>query len=97
MCIRDSYAIALRLGFYLLPIIWPIQQAAGRFSNFPWLEPIITSNPFAKMIGFGREGILLMQWPPLADWIYLSSFSLLVLMIGWAIFARSSADVAEGL
>lgn len=91
------YAIALRLGFYLLPIIWPIQQAAGRFSNFPWLEPIITSNPFAKMISFGRDGILFMRWPPLSDWIYLSAFSLAVLMIGWAIFARSSADVAEGL
>ena len=91
------YSISLRLGFYLLPLIWPIQSAAGRFSGAPWLEPIVTQNPFAKMIGFGRDGILFMRWPPLIDWIYLSSFSLLILYVGWAIFARSSADVAEGL
>lgn len=91
------YGIVLRLGFYLLPLIWPIESAAGRFSRFPWLEPIVVSNPFAKMIGFGRDGILFMRWPPLIDWIYLTSFSLLTLAVGWTIFARSSADVAEGL
>lgn len=91
------YSIALRLGFYLLPLIWPIESAAGRFSNYPWLEPIITSNPFAKMIGFGRQGMIYQTWPPLSDWIYLTSFSLLTLVVGWTVFARSSADVAEGL
>ncbi len=91
------YAIVLRLGFYMLPLIWPIESAAGRFSSFPWLESIITSNPFAKMIGFGRDGILFMRWPPLSDWIYLTGFSLLALFVGWTIFAKSSADVAEGL
>ncbi len=91
------YAIALRLGFYLLPIIWPVQQAAGRFGSFPWIEPIVTSNPLAKVIGFGRDGILFMRWPPLIDWVYLSVVSVAILIAGWAIFARSSADVAEGL
>ncbi len=91
------YSIGLRLGFYMLPLIWPVESAAGRFGNFPWLEPVITSNPFAKMIGFGRDGILFMRWPPLTDWIYLTGFSLATLVVGWAIFARSSADVAEGL
>lgn len=91
------WGIVLRLGFYLLPLIWPIESAAGRFSSFPWLEPIVVSNPFAKMIGFGRDGILFMRWPPLFDWIYLSCFSMVTLVIGWTIFARSSADVAEGL
>jgi ABC-type polysaccharide/polyol phosphate export permease len=91
------YTIGLRLAFYMLPIIWPIQTAAGRFGGTPWLEPVVTSNPFAKMIEFGRSGLLYMQWPTLGDWIYLSIFSTATLFIGWAIFARSSADVAEGL
>ena len=91
------YSLVLRLGFYLLPIIWPLEQAAGRFSGAPWIEPFVTSNPLAKMIGFGRDGILFMRWPPLIDWIYLAGTSLTVLLIGWMIFARSSADVAEGL
>jgi len=91
------YAIVLRLGFYLLPIIWPLQSAAGRFSSAPWLESIVVNNPFAVMIEFGRSGLLYMVWPSLGDWIYLSAFSSALLFVGWAIFARSSADVAEGL
>ena len=91
------YSISLRLGFYLLPLIWPIEQAAGRFGSVPWIEPIVTQNPFAKMIGFGRDGILFMRWPSLIDWVYLTSFSAIALLAGWSIFARSSADVAEGL
>lgn len=91
------YTIVLRLGFYLLPLIWPIEQAAGRFGSFPWLESVVTSNPFAKMIEFGRSGMMYQQWPALGDWLYLSVFSGVTLFVGWTIFARSSADVAEGL
>ncbi len=92
------YAIVLRLGFYLLPLIWPIEQATERFSdNFAWVANIVAFNPFAQMIQFGRTGILFQQWPSLVSWLYLSGFSFGVLLIGWAIFARSSADVAEGL
>ncbi len=92
------YTIVLRLAFYLLPLIWPIQTAQGRFGeSAPWLEPFIVNNPFAKMIEFGRDGLLYMQWPTIGEWVYLSSFSFGVLLFGWLIFARSSADVAEGL
>lgn len=92
------YSIVLRLGFYLLPIIWPLQMAQDRFGDqVPWLEPFVVNNPFAKMISFGRTGILSQAWPPLLDWVYLSAFSIATLFIGWAVFARSSADVAEGL
>ncbi len=92
------YAIVLRLGFYLLPLIWPIEAATQRFSSdFAWVATIVAFNPFAQMIQFGRTGILFQRWPSIFDWLYLSGFSLAVLLIGWAIFARSSADVAEGL
>ncbi len=91
------YSIFMRLGFYLLPLIWPIESAAGRFGGAPWLEPFVTSNPLARLIGFGRTGILFQRWPPLSEWIFLSGFSLFVLLAGWAIFARVSPDVAEGL
>ncbi|GEM_PF-323997 len=92
------YAIVLRLGFYLLPLIWPIEAATERFSeNFGWVANIVEFNPFAQMIQFGRTGILFQQWPSLFDWLYLTGFSFFFLFAGWAIFARSSADVAEGL
>jgi ABC-type polysaccharide/polyol phosphate export permease len=92
------YTIALRLAFYLLPLIWPLQTAKNRFEkNASWLEPFVTKNPFAKMIEFGRDGLLYMRWPSIGDWIYLSVFSVSVLLLGWTVFARSSADVAEGL
>ncbi len=91
------YAVVLRLSFYTLPIIWPIEAAVNRFGDNRLLQVVIGENPFAKMIEFGRSGILFQRWPPLIDWLYLSGFSLLMLYAGWAIFARSSADVAEGL
>lgn len=92
------YSIVLRLAFYLLPLIWPIQTAKTRFeSNAGWLEPYVVNNPFAKMIEFGRDGLLYMQWPTIGEWVYLSTFSTAMLLVGWTIFARSSADVAEGL
>lgn len=90
------YTIVLRLGFYMLPLIWPLQTARNRF-DIEWLQAIIINNPFAKMIEFGRSGLLYMQWPSLGDWIYLSLFSASMLLLGWTVFARSSADVAEGL
>ncbi|MFT7474699.1 MAG: ABC-type polysaccharide/polyol phosphate export permease [Verrucomicrobiales bacterium] len=92
------YTIVLRLAFYMLPLIWPLQTAKNRFEkNASWLEPFVTKNPFAKMIEFGRDGLLYMRWPSIGDWIYLSVFSVSVLLLGWTVFARSSADVAEGL
>jgi ABC-type polysaccharide/polyol phosphate export permease len=92
------YTIVLRLAFYMLPLIWPLQTATKRFDGKgPVLEAFVTKNPFAKMIEFGRDGLLYMRWPSIGDWIYLSVFSLSALLLGWTIFARSSADVAEGL
>jgi ABC-type polysaccharide/polyol phosphate export permease len=90
------YTIVLRLGFYLLPLIWPIQTAMNRF-DIVWLQWLVINNPFAKMIEFGRDGLLYMKWPSAGDWLYLSLFSVATLLIGWMIFARSSSDVAEGL
>jgi len=92
------YTIMLRLAFYLLPIIWPIQSAQDRFANTAsWVEPMVSSNPFAAMIEFGRDGILYQRWPAAGDWVYLAGVSTVMLLGGWIIFARSSADVAEGL
>ncbi len=92
------YTIFLRLAFYLLPIIWPIQTAQARFQDTAgFLEPFVVHNPFATMIEFGRAGILYQRWPGLGEWIYLGTFSAATLFIGWMIFARSSSDVAEGL
>lgn len=92
------YTIFLRLAFYIVPLIWPIQSARARFDeSVGWLEPIVVRNPFAVLIEFGRAGILYQRWPPLGEWLYLGGFSLGLLLLGWMIFARSSADVAEGL
>ena len=90
------YSIFLRLFFYLIPIIWPLEFVEGRI-GLPWLRALVIWNPFAKMIQFARDGIYLQQWPSLGDWLYLSAWSAGLLLLGWAVFARSSADVAEGV
>lgn len=92
------YSIFLRLFFYLLPIIWPLQFARDRFgSDREWLLQIIVWNPMTKLISIGRDGMYLHRWPPATDFVYVSLFGAVLLWLGWSVFARSSADVAEGV
>lgn len=90
------YSIFLRLFFYLIPIIWPLEFVDERINN-KTLQVIVRWNPLAKLIEVARDGMYLHQWPPLSDWLYLVGTSGAILLIGWMVFARSSADVAEGL
>ncbi len=89
------YSIFLRLFFYLIPIIWSIEFAEERI-GVDWLLPIVRWNPFAKMIEISRDGTYLHEWAPLADWLWVGGWSIGLLLLGWTVFARSSADVAEG-
>lgn len=92
------YGIVLRLFFYLLPIIWPLEFVDDRFGeSMPWLKQLIVWNPIAKIISISRDGMYFHRWPPVMDVAYAGVFGVVVLVAGWAIFARSSADVAEGL
>ncbi len=90
------YAIFLRLFFYLVPIIWPLEFVDRRI-GVEWLRIVVRWNPIAKFISISRDGMYLHRWPPLTDFAYVTVWSLLVLFLGWMVFARSSADVAEGL
>ncbi|MGI9608631.1 MAG: ABC transporter permease [Acidimicrobiales bacterium] len=90
------YALVLRLFFYLVPIIWPIEFVDNRI-DIPALRAIVKWNPIAKFLGISRDGLYMQQWPPLTDWVYVTGWSAAVLLAGWMVFARSSADVAEGL
>jgi len=90
------YSIFLRLFFYLIPIIWPLEFVDERI-NSRTLQVLVRWNPLAKLIEVARDGMYLHQWPPLSDWLYLVGTSGAILLIGWMVFARSSADVAEGL
>lgn len=89
------YSIFLRLFFYLIPIIWSIEFVEDRI-GLEWLVPIVRWNPFAKMIEVSRAGTYVHEWPPLVDWAWIGGWSIGLLLLGWTVFARSSADVAEG-
>ncbi len=89
------YTLFLRLFFYFIPIIWPISLIENRIDG-PLLA-VALWNPFTRMVEFGRRGLLFFEWPTLADWIYLTGWSVGILLVGWMVFARTSADVAEGL
>lgn len=90
------YGIFLRLFFYLIPIIWPIEFVDRRIGPSA-LRALVRWNPMAKLIEVSRDGAYLHQWPPVTDWLYVMVTAVAVLVIGWTVFARSSADVAEGL
>lgn len=90
------YSIFLRLFFYLIPIIWPLEFVDERI-EIGFLRTIVRWNPIAKLIEMSRDGLYLHEWPPLTDWAYISVWSVVLVYVGWSVFARTSADAAEGL
>ena len=61
------------------------------------MRAVVRWNPMAKLIEVSRDGAYLHEWSPISDWLYLLATASAVLVLGWTVFARSSADVAEGI
>ena len=89
------YSIFLRLFFYLIPIIWSIEFAEERI-GVDWLVPIVRWNPFAKMIELSRDGTYLHEWGRSPTGRGSAAGRSVFCCSAGSMFARSSADVAEG-
>ena len=80
--------IALRLGFYASPVIFAVQDVPE-----PW-DAIFAANPLAGIFELCRAGF----FPGTVHWghVYLSVvFSLVVLVLGWSVFARLERTVLK--
>jgi ABC-2 type transport system permease protein len=87
--------IVLQLLFYGTPIIYPfslVEEKAPR-----WVELIVIANPLTQFVGAARDIFYLQQVPSTGRIFGLVASSVLTFLVGWAIFARGAADVAEEL
>ena len=86
--------IALQALFYLTPIIYPISliEEEGERILF-WYR----LNPLTRFVESFRDLFYHLRFPGLGDWLYLTAWSVAVLVTGYAIFVRFSARVPEEL
>ncbi|MGY1807343.1 ABC transporter permease [Blastococcus sp. SYSU D00669] len=96
---RDvSYIVTVLLSllFYMSPIIYPISLVTDLYGEHPWLR-LYEYNPVTTFVEAFRSVLWHLEFPGWAQLGYLTAVSLLVLVGGWTIFQRKSADVSEEL
>jgi ABC-type polysaccharide/polyol phosphate export permease len=88
--------IALQLGFYSSPIIYPFSIVPEHVRGIP-VRTLIQYNPMTQFIGAARDVMYHLQAPSAARLLGLTAVSLITVASGWAIFQRFSANVSEVL
>lgn len=83
----------LQMGFYGTPVIYTV----GQFQNAGWLLRLIEYNPLTVLLDAYRDCFLYHVWP---DWLKLLAVfagSLIILLIGFAVFRKLERNFAEVL
>ncbi len=89
---RDLYylwGVALQIGFWLTPIIYPVELIPERIR---WLFLL---NPLARIIQDARSAVLGLNPPPLRHHLVSLAMVAVMLALGIAVFIRRSARFAE--
>ena len=83
------WTVALQVGFWLTPIIYPVGFIPGRLR---WL---FLWNPLARIIQDARSALLGLEAPPMSHHLVSLAIVAAVLALGIAVFVRRSARFAE--
>jgi lipopolysaccharide transport system permease protein len=90
--LRDTahaVGIVLTVGFYATPIVYPASLVPAR------LTPLIAANPIAHLVDLYRRAFTLHAAPEASSVAYLTVFSVLVALLGGALFARARPHFAD--
>jgi len=87
--INNIWGVLLRLGFFVMPIIYPVSAIPKKFA---W---IYSFNPFAQLLNAGRDALLCGQRPNGIIFAGSLAFSVVILWMGIAVFRRSKPRFAE--
>ena len=83
------WGVALQIGFWLTPIIYPVRLIPERFR---WL---FLWNPLARIIQDARSAVLGLDPPPIRHHLVSLAMVAVALALGIAVFIRRSARFAE--
>jgi ABC-2 type transport system permease protein len=86
--------IALSLGFYLTPIIYPFSRVPEEVAGVP-VRTIVRLNPMTQFVGVARDLLYYLQLPSAGRLIGLTLASFATFAVGWAIFAARSSGISE--
>ncbi|MCG7849081.1 MAG: ABC transporter permease [ANME-2 cluster archaeon] len=87
--VQYIWAVVLQAGFFAAPIIYPISIIPV---NYVW---VIMLNPMTRIIDMLRGSVIYSTVPASGDMIYIIVSALLLLIVGYAIFAKLEPRFAE--
>jgi ABC-2 type transport system permease protein len=98
-------SIFLQLWFYATPIVYPIQLVFTKIHNHPghlgsWRVPlngIYQANPMVRFVKIYHALLYDLRLPAWGDVVYVVVFSVVVLVLGYALFLRFEPRLAEEL
>jgi ABC-2 type transport system permease protein len=94
--VRYLVTIALLFLFYATPIIYTIDLIPEEHWGLP-MRDIVEANPLTQFVEAARSIFYLLEVPALDTWAYLVAVAVGSLALGWWLFARRSAELAEEL
>jgi len=89
--INQIWEVFLMAGFYLSPIIYPLEFIPEEY------RLILFLNPITGIIQYARLLLLEGQLPSLMGTLYVSGFTLTTLLLGFWLFSRNAYRAAEEL
>lgn len=87
--VQYIWAVVLQAGFFAAPIIYPISIIP---ENYVW---VIMLNPMTRIIDMLRGSVIYSSAPVSGDVIFIVVSALMMLVIGYAIFAKLEPGFAE--
>jgi ABC-2 type transport system permease protein len=88
--------IGLQLLFYGTPMVYPLSLVPGRMGGLP-VHEIIRWSPISQFVEASRSLFYGLELPPTSTCVYLLIVPLVVLVVGWWIFEKTSGNVVEEL
>jgi len=89
--LSNVWEIVIQLGFWLTPIIYPLDVIPGRFHAF------FAINPLHRILREARDAIIYQKMPHLGDGLVTLLMAIFIFALGYLIFKRRSYLIAEEL
>jgi ABC-2 type transport system permease protein len=86
--------ILMQIWFYATPILYPMTLVAA---HYPSLVVWVRANPIARFMEIFRDTLYNGRWPTLTDSVFVTVVSLVVLVVGYAVFMKFEGRLAEEL
>jgi lipopolysaccharide transport system permease protein len=90
--VRQGLGLAMQLGMYVTPVIWPLEQVQRRLPEFYWIVGI---NPLATVVQGFRASMLGMPQPPVRMMGISVIVSVALLVAGLWYFRRTEDSIAD--